>query len=257
MLDEPFAAGNSVIHRIDPRFRVVASIVYSLVVAVVYTFPALFTAFFFSLCLIASARLDLRRVLKRLVLVNGFVLMFWLLLPFTAEGEILYRLGPIAVYRPGVILAAQITLKSNAILMALIALVSTMSFATLGHAMNRLKFPEKFVFLFLLTYRYIFVIEQEHKKIWRAVKIRGFSPATSLHCYKTYAYMIAMLFIRASARADRVYRAMKCRGFSGRFYTLAEFGASGGNLIFSVTVSLATVAIIALEWFPPKLLPFY
>lgn len=250
MLDEPFALGNSVIHRIDPRFRVIAAIIYSLVVAVVYTFAALFTAFFFSLCLIAFARLDARRVLKRLALVNGFVLMFWLILPFTVEGAILCRLGPIAVYWPGIAMAAQITLKSNAILMALIALVSTMSFATLGHALNRLRFPEKFVFLFLLTYRYVFVIEQEYKKIWRAIKIRGFSPTTSLHCYKTYAYVIGMLFIRASDRADRVYRAMKCRGFSGRFHTLAEFGASGGNLVFSATVFLATAAIIALEWLP-------
>ncbi len=40
----------------------------------------------------------------------------------------------------------------------------------------------------------------------RAIKIRGFVRGTSLHCYKTCAYLIGMLFVRASARAERVYQ---------------------------------------------------
>lgn len=247
MISEPFALGNSAIHRIDPRVRIVAAIGYSVVVAVLYHFAALAAAFSVSLILLKTAGLELKAVLKRLALVNGFVLMFWLILPFTAEGDIVYRLGPVPVYTPGVVIAAQVTLKSNAILMALIALVATMRFATLGHALNRLRLPEKFVFLFMLTYRYIFVIEAEYRRIWRAVKIRGFYPKTSIHCYKTYAYMIGMLFIRAANRAERVYRAMRCRGFSGRFYSLTEFQPTAGAWIFSAAMAVVSVGIIVLE----------
>ena len=248
MINEPFAVGNSVIHRLDPRFKITAAIAYSIAVAVVYRFPSLFVAFAASLIMLWLAGLHMQSVLKRLFLVNGFVLMFWLILPFTAEGEVIYRVGPVALYLPGIILAGQITLKCNAILMALIALVSTMSFATLGRALNYMKFPEKFVFLFILTYRYIFVIEGEYKRIWRAVKIRGFYPKTAIHCYKTYAYMIGILFIRAAARAERVYRAMKCRGFQGRFYTLAEFQPSAINWLFSAIIVLCLAGIAYLEW---------
>ncbi len=248
MINEPFAIGNSVIHRLDPRFKIIAVIAFSVATAVAYGFPALVTAFAASLVMLRLAGLALKSVAKRLVPVNGFVLMFWLILPFTAEGEVLYRLGPAVIYQPGIVLAAQITLKSNAILMALIALLATMRFATLGQALNQLKFPEKFVFLFMLTYRYIFVLEDEYKKIWRAIRIRGFSPGTSLHCYKTYAYMIGMLFIRAAARADRVYRAMQCRGFQGRFHTLAGFRSSGKNWIFAILMAFCLLIIIYLEW---------
>ncbi|MFP3981634.1 MAG: cobalt ECF transporter T component CbiQ [Desulfobacterales bacterium] len=250
MLDEPFASGNSVIHRLDPRFRVMAAIVYSFVVAIVYRFPALGLALAASLTMIRLAGLDPGRVFYRLLLVNGFVALFWVILPFTAGGEIIYQLGPLDIQKRGIVLAAQITLKSNAILLALIALTATMSFATLGHAMNQLKFPEKLVYLLLLTYRYIFVIEQEYKKILRAIKIRGFSPGTSLHCYKTYAYVIGMLFVRASARAERVYQAMRCRGFAGKFYSLAEFDSSRRNHVFTALVTLAAAAILYLEYLP-------
>ncbi|MGM0451556.1 MAG: cobalt ECF transporter T component CbiQ [Thermodesulfobacteriota bacterium] len=249
MIEEPFAHGNSILHRLDPRVKIVTAVVYSVVVAVVYQFPALAAAFVISTLLLRMAGLNLKTVVKRLALVNGFVLMFWLILPLTANGQILYQWGPMAIYQPGVIIAAQITLKSNAILMALIALVATMRFATLGHALNRLRLPEKFVFLFMLTYRYIFVIEAEYKRIWRAVKIRGFYPKTSIHCYKTYAYMIGMLFIRAANRAERVYRAMRCRGFTGRFYSLAEFRPSAGSWIFSTFMAFISAGLIFLEWF--------
>ncbi|MCK7503788.1 MAG: energy-coupling factor transporter transmembrane protein EcfT [Desulfobacterales bacterium] len=66
--------------------------------------------------------------------------------------------------REGVELAAQITLKSNAIVLAFMALVATMPLATAGHALHRLRVPDKIVHLLLMTYRYIFVLEQEYQR---------------------------------------------------------------------------------------------
>ncbi len=247
MLQEPFSVGNSFLHRTDPRFRLVSALLYSIVVAVLYGFFSLIASAVFSLALVRAAGLDGKTVLKRLALVNGFVLLFLLILPLTAGGDIFFSIGFLHIYQPGVVLALQIALKSNAIIMAFIALVSTMNFSTLGHALNSLGLPHKFVFLFILTYRYIFVIEQEYKKIWRSIKIRGFSPKTTLHCYKTYAYMIGMIFVKASARAERVYRAMRCRGFNGSFYTLAEFPSSGKNWLFLFFMLFSTFLIILME----------
>lgn len=248
MMDEPFANGQSMIHRIDPRFRVVAATGYSFVVALSYGFAPLMAALGVSVALVLLARLKPGRVCRRLLIVNGFIALFWIMLPLTYGGPALYTIGPVDLSRAGIILAAKLTIKSNAILLALIALLASQSFATLGQALHRLRVPGKLVFLLMLTYRYVFVIEQEHQKILRAVRIRGFEPATSLHTYKTLAYVIGMLFVRASHRADRVYRAMQCRGFSGRFYSLAEFSASPANWIFLCAMTGAAAGIIGLEW---------
>ncbi len=249
MFEEPFAEGISPIHRIDPRMRVVSAVLFSFAVALFYDPLTLLMALAVSVCLILISRADLKKVAKRLFFVNGFILLFWIILPLTYGGEKTPLWGPFAVSKTGILMAAVITLKSNAILIALIALISTMSFATLGHTLNRLKIPDKLVYLLLLTYRYIFVIEQEYGKVMRAIKIRGFTPRTSLHTYKTYAYVIGMLFIRAAERAERVYQAMRCRGFDGRFYTLAEFRTSLSSWLFMVFMTAVTLFLIAMEIF--------
>jgi cobalt/nickel transport system permease protein len=99
----------------------------------------------------------------------------------------------------------------------------------------------------MITYRYVFVIAQEYQKIIKSIKIRGFSPKTTLHTYKTFAYVVGMLLIRASERADRVYNAMRCRGFKGVYYSLTEFHADFTSWLFLLVVSTATAIVVAME----------
>lgn len=248
MISEPFAIGNSIVHQLDPRIRVVLTSVYAFVVALSYHFSVLILALVLSLVLTVISRVSLTTVLKRIIWVNAFILLLWVLLPFTFSGDVLARAGSFNIYRPGVVLAAQITLKSYAILLAFIALIATMSFATLGHALYRLRVPEKIVHLLMMTYRYVFVIEQEFLRLLRAAKIRGFQPGTNSNTYRTYSYVIGMLFVRAAARAERVHQAMLCRGFKGKFYSLQEFHVSSASWIFALLMTAVIFGLALMEW---------
>ena len=247
MIEEPFASGNSIIHRIDPRFRVAAAILYSFTVALCYQFQPLIVALAVALLSVIFSGVGLKTVFKRLIVVNGFILLFWIVLPLTYKGKILYSLGPVDIYLAGIVFAAKITLKSNAILLILISLIATMTFATLGHTLSRFKMPDKLVFLLMITYRYIFVIAQEYQKIIRSIKIRGFKSKTTLHTYKTFAYVVGMLLIKASERADRVYNAMRCRGFTGKYNSLSDFQINIQSFIFILIMTGFTIGIILLE----------
>ena len=249
MFNETFAVGDSIIHRIDPRFKVVAAAAFSIVVALSYQFPTLFAALVTAVVLTLAAHLNMKAVIRRLLVVIGFLSLLWILLPLTFKGEALTHIGPLTATRSGVVLAAQISLKSLAILLAFIALITTMNFAVLGHALDRMHLSGKLVHLLLMTYRYIFVIEQEYQRMVRAAKIRGFSPGTNLHTYRTFAYFVGMLFVRAASRADRVYRAMRCRGFDGRLYCLTDFPSRPSNWIFAGIMSVSVTFLIILEWF--------
>jgi cobalt/nickel transport system permease protein len=248
MISEPFASGKSVIHQLDPRIRVGFATLYVFVVALSYQFSVLILSLLISSALIVISRISITDVCKKILWVNALIFLLWLLLPFTFKGDTLTRIGSIAIYRPGVILAAQITLKSNAILMAFIALIATMSFATLGHALYRMRVPVKIVQLLLMTYRYVFVIEQEYLRLIRATKIRGFRPGTNANTYRTYAYVIGMLFVRAAARAERVHQAMLCRGFRGRFYSLQEFQIGSESWMFAVIMTAVIIWLVIMEW---------
>jgi cobalt/nickel transport system permease protein len=102
--------------------------------------------------------------------------------------------------------------------------------------------------MLLMTYRYLFVIEQEYQRLVRAMKIRNFRPRTNLHSYRTYAYLVGMLFVRASERARRVHSAMICRGFNGRFVSLREFPHHSQNHAFSICALLSLALLVILEW---------
>jgi cobalt/nickel transport system permease protein len=250
MISEGFAIGTSPVHRLDPRLRVMAATVFSGVAAVCDRFEPLVICLMTAAGLAFLAKLDLRQVFRRLLLVNGLILFLWAVLPLTTEGSAVMTVGPAAVTKEGLLLSARITLKSNAILLALIALVATQPIGTLGHALNRLKVPDKLVHLLLITYRYIFVLEQEYSRLARAARVRSFIPKTRIHTYRTYAYLIGMLFVRAAARAERVHQAMVCRGFSGRFYSLSEFSFTRTDGVWAAGIGTVLLAAGWMEWVP-------
>ncbi|MBU2647055.1 cobalt ECF transporter T component CbiQ [bacterium] len=248
MKQPAFILGNSPIHHLDPRFKVVMAIGYSAFIAVANGFWTLLAGLCLSLILILLSRLDIVQVFRRLVVVNGMIIVFWLILPLSVAGDPFLELGPLSISQTGILLAARLTLKSNGILLALIALIATCPVTTIGYAMKSIGIPEKMVYLFLMTYRYLFVLEQEYQRLMTAAKIRGFRPGNNLHTYRTFAYLIGMLFVRASLRGERVYQAMCCRGFKGRFYLLYEFRASFLDWVFLTGLSLAVLFLGVMEW---------
>lgn len=248
MLEEPFVHGKSQIHGLDPRVRIVMAVLYAFAVALSNRFPALLPALGFSLALIGMSRLPLWEVAKRVALVNGLVLFLWLILPITYPGQALFSLGPLTATREGVYVSLRITIKSNAILLAFIALIATTPVATLGAALGRLRVPEKIIHLLLLSYRYIFVMEEEYRRLIRSTAVRGFRPSTRLHTYRTFAYLVGMLFVRASERAERVHMAMLCRGFSGRFHSLHEFSCTRRDIGWLAAAITALLGLELLEW---------
>jgi cobalt/nickel transport system permease protein len=248
MIGEEFSGGDSLIHHLDPRVKIVAVSFFSVVVAVSNRFVVLMSALALGFFIVLLARVPMRQLVRRLVPVNIFILFLWLFLPFTVQGEPLFSVGPLVGTHEGVLYAARISLKSNAIVTVLIALVASSSILTLGHAMHELRVPKKIVHLFFFTYRYIHVIGREYVRLVNAMKVRGFRPGTNMHSYKTFAYLVGMLLVRSCDRAERVRNAMLCRGFRGRLYSLSDFSMKTRDVISLIVMLTLVLALGALEW---------
>lgn len=247
MIEETFASGHSVVHRTQPGLRLILATVYSFTVALMDNLTALIWAVIFSIGLAILSQLPAKALAKRLTAAVGFLVLIWILLPLTYAGEPIAHLGPLAISGPGITLCLQISCKVTAILIAFTALVATMSVSTMGHTLHRLGISSKLIQLLLLAYRYIFVIQKEYRRLMRAVKIRNFHPGTNLHTYRTYAYLVGMLFVHASERARRVHLAMKCRGFKGRFYSLEQFKPTVWNAVLGFGVGAMSVILILMQ----------
>jgi cobalt/nickel transport system permease protein len=247
-IQEPFSEGSSVAHGLDPRGKIIIAALFSILVAVARSFPAALAGLALALVWLVLARLPWQKVLTKLLVVNSFIFFLWLVLPWTYPGEPLWQFGPLAVTRQGLLFTALITLKSNAIIIGLIALIATVPVITLGQAMHILRLPDKLCHLLLFTYRYLYVFEVEFQRLTQAMKIRGFQPRTNLHTYRSYAYLAGMLLVRSFDRADLVFQAMLCRGFHGVFYSLKTFSWQRRDGIFVAIPGLALSLILYLEW---------
>jgi cobalt/nickel transport system permease protein len=253
-IQEPFAEGASLAHRLDPRGKIVVAGLFAVLVAVANTYAVTLAGLALSLICLALARLPVKKVCVRLLVVNSFIFFLWFVLPLTYPGDSLWRFGPLSASRQGLIFTGLITLKSNAIIIALIALIATVPVITLGQALQNLRVPGKLCHLLLFTYRYLYVFEQEYHLLVQAIKIRGFQPRTNLHTYRTYAYLAAMLLVRGYDRADCVYKAMLCRGFHGTFYSLRRFSWQRRDGVFLAAATAVLAALLFLEWRIPSLL---
>ncbi len=247
-IQEPFSEGHSLAHRLDPRGKIVVAALFAVLIAASKSQAVALGGLALALFYLALARLPLKKVMVRLLMVNSFILFLWLVLPFTYPGEEMWRWGPLAATREGLAFTGLITLKSNAIIIALIALIATVPIVTLGQALHHLRLPDKLCHLLLFTYRYIYVFEQEYRRLVQAMKIRGFQPRTNMHTYRSYAYLAAMLLVRSFDRAERVFQAMLCRGFHGTFYSLKTFAWQRRDGVFLAASLLGLLALFYLEW---------
>ena len=244
MIEERFAHGDSFLHRRDPRGKIVAAFTFSATIAMLHSLPALFLGVALGPLFLVLAKTPFGLVARRLLLVNSFTLFLWISLPLTYGGELTHEFSGFSLSGGGIQLAALITLKTNAIIMAVIALLATSTIAELGYALDRLHLPQKLVFMLLYSYRYIFVIYQEYNRLLRAAKLRSFSPRTNLHTYRTFAYLFGMTLVKSYNRSQRVHQAMVLRGFNGRLVSLHRYRFSLVDGLFLVTLLLLSVLLV-------------
>jgi cobalt/nickel transport system permease protein len=248
MIIEQFSAGNSPLHRMDPRVKICLALPYAFVIALSERLPVLLAALGLGIMLSAAARLKITALLGNLRMFFLFILMLWIVLPLTVRGSTHYQLGPLTLYIAGIQHALSISIKSLSIVLIIVALLGTSTVFSLVHGLSHFRVPKKLVHLTFLSYRYIHVLRSEYLRLRDAMRIRGFRPKTNLHTYRSYGYLIGMLLIRSYERSERVYRAMLCRGFQGRFYLLDHFHVHTRDLLLAAGMFALLVGIGICEW---------
>lgn len=256
---ETFALGNSPVHRLDPRIRLLAALCLSITFALLQNIPAALFALGAGFALTFAARFALKQVLVRLATVNVFIIFLWLVLPFSYQSPngpnaatsavTVAAFGPLTATWKGINLTLLITLKSNAIILVSLALLCSMRVLTLARALQALKMPNKLVQILFFSLRYFQVIHQEYHRLHAAMRVRAFQPRTNLHTYRSYGYLISMLLVRSLNRGQRVYEAMLCRGFNGKIHSMQHFVPlaalpMANKFFLALSVSISSLAVI-------------
>lgn len=237
-----FVAGHPVLHRLDPRVRLLTAVGLSVIVALADRLAVMGWAFALAALLTAAARLDGRKLARRLLHLNAFLLFLWAVLPWSVPGAPLGAIGGVPLTQAGVRLAMAITLKGHAIVLLITVLVATLDPHRLSCALKRMGLPDKLVHLFALTIRFTDVIHEAYGRLRLAMRARAFQPRFSLHTLRTIGYLVGLLLVRGIERGERVLVAMKCRAFDGRYHALEECSPGYADAMLAV-VALVHAAL--------------
>ncbi|GLQ30804.1 cobalt ECF transporter T component CbiQ [Litoribrevibacter albus] len=233
---------------LDPRGRLIATLVFAIAVVAIEPLFLLMLACGFSLSLMVASKLPFDRLMSRLIPFECFMLVLVLFIPFTVTGTSAGELfGLLPVSENGIERAIQVFLRANAILLCSLTLLASMLPETTGHALARLKVPHKLVHLYLMTVRYVSVLGQEYQRLRTAMRARAFAPGSNMHTWRSYGWLIGMLLVRSLERSERVLQAMKCRGYQGRYLIADESEWRVKDTVFLVMVTGFSVTLVVLH----------
>jgi cobalt/nickel transport system permease protein len=233
------------IHRLDPRAKVIATMLFLLTVISFpkYEIVALAPFFLFPVLIMTVGEIPVRFIIGKIVLVSPFAIFIGIFNPLLDTGT--FTIIPGVFISAGWISFGSILLKYTLTISAAFLLIATTSFPGVCHALRRLGFPALFVSQLLFLYRYLFVLMEEAMRIIRARDMRSFG--TRGTGMKVFVRLIGVLFLRTVDRAERVYYAMLSRGFQGDIPSLKRSRMVLADLAF-LSIMIATLWV--LRFFP-------
>ncbi|MGH7172024.1 MAG: cobalt ECF transporter T component CbiQ [Gemmataceae bacterium] len=245
------AQTTSFLSRLDPRWKLAALLIAAAVVATLHTLPATVAALAASLLLALLARLPARWFWQRLAAVALFLALFTLPLPWILTGE-----GPVWTYGSlrlswhGVEVALLLAAKAIALVTLMLTAQATAPLEATLKAAHALGIPGLLVQLGLLTYRYVFVLADELRRLRIALRVRGYRNRVRRHSYRTAGHIAGTLLVRGYERAERVGQAMRCRGFDGQFRSLTAFATRPADVVVFLLITASAAALAVWDWLP-------
>ena len=254
--------GNSVLHRCDPRLKLVATIAYIVVLFVAPNPLGLALSIALLVALYKVAKIPGKLILKSLKPIVPIVLFTAVLNLFfvTGEGEPLVHIWVLKIYGEGIRYAILLTVRVCALIAGTSLLTYTTSPIVLTDAIENLLRPlakihfpvHELAMMMTIALRFIPTLIEETEKIMNAQKARGamLDNGKFMDRIKALVPVLIPLFISAFRRADELAMAMECRCYHGgegrtRLKVL-KFGAL--DVKCAVVLTLCLAVILSTRW---------
>lgn len=218
--------GNSVVHRLDPRTKLIVLVAYiaALFLASGFFSLAIVAAFLAAMVLISRIPFkSIVRGMKPLVFILAFTGILNLF--FSDGGEVLVRLGVLTITDEGLFRAVFMVARILLLISGTFLLTYTTSPISLTDGLESLMNPLKKIhvpvhelsMMMCIALRFIPTLIEETDKIMSAQKARGadFESGSILDRARALIPILVPLFISAFRRADELATAMECRCYQG------------------------------------------
>ena len=221
-----FFPGNSVIHRLDPRTKLIVLIVYIVALFLAQSWISYGLLFLFLAVAIKVSTIPLKTIvrgLKPLVMILIFTGVLNLF--FTKEGPTLVSFWGLSITLGGVQRALLMMARILMLITCTFLLTYTTSPIALTDGLESLMGPLKKIkvpvhelsMMMCIALRFIPTLIEETDKIMNAQKARGadFENGSLMDRAKALIPILVPLFVSAFRRADELATAMECRCYQG------------------------------------------
>lgn len=219
-----YLPGESLIHQLNPRVKILALLMMLAVLFIVQTFYALISLLLFAVLLLASSGVPFSyflRGIRPILYIALFALVIYFF--FTKGGVVLLRIGFITVESEGVREGLFVVTRLVALVLYSLLLTLTTTPLSLTHGMGYFLKPLKYIglptdevaMIMSIALRFIPTLMEESQRLMRAQLSRGadFESGSIFRKAKNLVPLIVPLFISAFRRADELALAMEARGF--------------------------------------------
>ena len=222
-----YYTGRSILHRCDPRLKLVATIAYIVVLFVAANPLGIVLSILLLAALYRTARIPGKMILRSLKPIVPLVLFTAVLNLFfvSGQGEPLVSFWIFHIYAEGVRQAILIAVRVCALIAGTSLLTYTTSPIVLTDAienllrpLNKVHFPvHELAMMMTIALRFIPTLIEETEKIISAQKARSadFDSGNLVQRAKAMIPILVPLFISAFRRADELATAMECRLYRG------------------------------------------
>jgi cobalt/nickel transport system permease protein len=227
---ELLAGKNTVVHRLNPGVKAAVCVLFMVTVISFdrYSLGRLCPFLFYPCVLIVLGELPPSLLIKRTALVLPFC-FFAGLFTLVLERGAAFSIGRLTISF-GFLAFWALSLRILLCTAALLILVATTPWNALAAQFRRFHVPAVFVTLLELCYRYIGVLLAESFSMYTAYKLRSVNiRGVALSHMSSF---VGHLFLRSFARAERVYDAMKCRGYSMKTPPVSAVPLKGEDAVF-------------------------
>ncbi len=260
--------GNSLLHKLDPRMKLLLAICYIVLIFLAKSAPAYALLVVSTVLIIAVSGVSFGVVLRSLKPLFLVLIFTTLINVFWGNGTtVLAALGPFTITKEGVIRAITMALRIVLLMASTsVILMYTTSPISLTDGIERLLSPlakigvpvHTFAMMMTMALRFIPTLLEETQKIINAQKARGadFDSGNLIDKAKALIPVLIPLLISQFRRAEELATAMECRcyrGGGGRTRMTVLRFAARDFLAAAATVALLA-GIILLNFYFPKLL---
>lgn len=209
---ERLAAGDSPLHRHDARAKLLVALLALLVVASAprYHVVELLPCFLLPWVWQMQSGIPFRLLAKQMLPALPFILLVAVFNPLF--DHTLVEFGPWQ-FSAGVLSFFSILLRLVFGIALILLLVAGTGIHPLCAALLRFRTPKILVVQLLLLYRYLFLLVEEVGRVRLAYALR--SPDDTRVRLSVAGSLVGSLLLRVLDRAERIHRAMLCRGFTG------------------------------------------